>query len=181
MESFWWMIVNFLLQVYNTQIKMSYFHLCSNVQINSILSLLQQYICIFLSISTHVLEVKQVYLQICKSNNMENWTCERYSDQKLNVSATFFFFFVVEVCVWTERKKKTFRHSSRCKEQTINCRNNNAYATQCYLFNCMSVNYSLRRCTQTIMKDGFTTWSNPAHIKVNETFVVNFKGTQESL
>lgn len=96
--SFWWMLVNFLLQVYDTQIQTLYFHLCSNVHyINSLLRLLQDHYSHGSSTSTHIPKVKQVHLCIRNTKKMESetltWTCEGYSDQKLHLSFSYIHIF----------------------------------------------------------------------------------------
>lgn len=96
--SFWRMLVNFLLQVYDTQIQTLYFHLCSNVHyINSLLRLLQDHYSHGSSTSTHISKVKQVHLRIRDTKKMESetltWTCEGYSDQKLHLSLSYILIF----------------------------------------------------------------------------------------
>jgi len=69
------MLVNFLLQVYDTQTKTLYFHLCSNVcYINSLQRSLQDYHLHITSISTPIPEVKLVHSHICKTKKMETET-----------------------------------------------------------------------------------------------------------
>lgn len=111
----WWMPLNFLLQMCETQSKTLQFYLCSNICcLTLLLSQLQDCYLHFFFTSTHISKIKQVNLHLCKTRKMESET-----------GPGFFFWFVCFCFVFWLKKNNSSRH----KEQTITYAYNHAYAT----------------------------------------------------